>query len=388
MAYRERSNTPLHFINCLKAQKHIRKGCLAILVHVSKIEPKVKKLEDVPIVKDFRDVFPEELPGLPQHRDVEFQIELMLGAAHVACTPYRLAPFKLIWLHADATEESDCLQITSVEADALSKKEKAKPLGFKALNMTIRTNLTSKIRDVQLEALTQENIVTKSLKGLDKEMMELNTLLIESGYRNLANIATYVGKCLTCAKVKGEYQRPSGLLTQPEIPQWKWECIAMDFIAKFPKTVRGPEIIHETTEKIVQIQERLKQLEVDKRAMLMLEGVVRFGKRGKLIPRYIGPFEITKWVGLIAYKLNLPHELSEIHDTFHVSNLKKCLSDENLIIPLEEIHVDSKLHFVEEPVEIMDCEVKCLKQSNIPIVNVWWNTRRGPEFTWEREDQM
>ncbi|GKC07454.1 putative reverse transcriptase domain-containing protein [Tanacetum coccineum] len=116
--------------------------------------------------------------------------------------------------------------------------------------------------------------------------------------------------------------------------------------------------------------------------------VIRFGKRGKLNPRYIGPFKIIAKVGTVAYRLELPEQLSKVHSTFHVSNLKKCMSDEPLAIPLEEIQVDDKLHFIEEPVEIMDHEVKCLKQSRILIVKVRWNSRRGPEFTWEREDQM
>ncbi|KAD2805491.1 hypothetical protein E3N88_38868 [Mikania micrantha] len=118
------------------------------------------------------------------------------------------------------------------------------------------------------------------------------------------------------------------------------------------------------------------------------KGVIRFGKRGKLNPRYIGPFEILKRIGPVAYQLNLPAELDGVHNVFHVSNLKKCLSDETLIVPLDEIQVDEQLRFVEEPVEIMDREVKQLKQSKIPIVKVRWNSKRGPEFTWEREDQM
>ncbi|GKD04214.1 putative reverse transcriptase domain-containing protein, partial [Tanacetum coccineum] len=150
----------------------------------------------------------------------------------------------------------------------------------------------------------------------------------------------------------------------------------------------GPEIVHETTKNIVQIQQRLqvardrqrsyanvrrKPLEFQVRDRVMLKvsprkGVIRFGKRGKLNPRYIGPFKILERIGPVAYKLKLPEELSNVHSTFHVSNLKKCLSDESLVIPMKELRLDDKLKFVEEPVEIMDQEVKQLKQSRIPIV--------------------
>nr|GEV24528.1 putative reverse transcriptase domain-containing protein [Tanacetum cinerariifolium] len=113
-----------------------------------------------------------------------------------------------------------------------------------------------------------------------------------------------------------------------------------------------------------------------------------FWKTGKLNPRYIKPFKIIAEVGTVSYHLELLEKLSRVHTTFHVSNLKKCLADEPLAIPLDEIQVDDKLHFIEEPVEIMDREVKRLKQSCIQIVKVCWNSRRGPELTWEREDQM
>ncbi|GJZ71271.1 hypothetical protein Tco_0635122 [Tanacetum coccineum] len=118
------------------------------------------------------------------------------------------------------------------------------------------------------------------------------------------------------------------------------------------------------------------------------KGVIRFGKQGKLNPWYIGPFKILKRVGPVVYTLELPEEISNVHSTFHVSNLKKCLSDESLIIPMKELRLDDKLDFVEEPIEIMNREVKQLKQSHIPIVKVRWNSKRGPEFTWEREDQF
>ncbi|GKB50873.1 reverse transcriptase domain-containing protein [Tanacetum coccineum] len=217
-----------------------------------------------------------------------------------------------------------------------------------------------------------------------------------------AIIVEYVGKCLTCSRVKAECQKPSGLLVQQEIPMWKWERIMMDFVTKLPKTsnghdtiwilaiviegfsikaapfealygrkcrspvcwakvgdvqLTGPEIIHETTEKIVQIRQRLqaardrqrsyanirrKPLEFQVRDRVMLKvsprkGIIRFGKRGKLNPRYIRPFKILERIGPVAYKLELPKELSNVHSTFYVSNLKKCLPDESLVIPMKEL---------------------------------------------------
>ncbi|GKA34020.1 hypothetical protein Tco_0720449 [Tanacetum coccineum] len=111
-------------------------------------------------------------------------------------------------------------------------------------------------------------------------------------------------------------------------------------------------------------------------------------EEGKLAPRFVGPFEIIEKVGPIAYMLDLLEELNGVHDTFHVSNLKKCLAEPTLQVPLDEIQVDAKLNFMEEPVEILDKEFKKLKWCRIAIVKVWWNSKRGPEFTWEREDQM
>ncbi|GJV99809.1 hypothetical protein Tco_1555061 [Tanacetum coccineum] len=118
------------------------------------------------------------------------------------------------------------------------------------------------------------------------------------------------------------------------------------------------------------------------------KGVVHFGKRGRLNPRYVGPFKVLEKVGEVAYKLKLPEELSKVHNTFHVPNLKKCHADKPLAVPLDGLHLDDKLHFDEELVEIVGPEVKWLKRSRIPLVKVRWNSNRGPKFTWEREDQF
>nr|GEV52431.1 putative reverse transcriptase domain-containing protein [Tanacetum cinerariifolium] len=174
------------------------------------------------------------------------------------------------------------------------------------------------------------------------------------------------------------------------------------------RQITGPKIIHETTEKILQIKSRIQaardrqksyanvrrkplELQVGDKVMLKvspLKGVIRFGKQGKLNPRYMRPFKISARVGTVACRLELPEQLSRVHSTFHVSKLKKCMADEPFAIPLDEIQVDDKLTFIEEPIEIIDREVKCLKQSRILIVKVRWNSKRGPEFTWEREDQI
>ncbi|GJR07641.1 reverse transcriptase domain-containing protein [Tanacetum coccineum] len=470
----------------------------------------------------------------------------------------------------------------NVVADALSRKERLKPRRVRAMAVTIQAGMREKIQAAQSEALKQENILMENLHGLDQQMEkkegeslyfmdriwvpligDVRTMIMDEAHRSKysvhpradkmyhdlrdmywwpgmkRDIATYVSKCLTCSKVKAEHQRPSGLLQQPEIPEWKWDKITMDFITKLPRsnvgpwtsiwvivnrltksahflairedysteklakiyideivarhgvpvsiisdrdgrftsrcwqTVQkalgtrldmstayhpqtdgqsertiqtledmlracvidfggswdvhlplaespvlwaeigessliGPELVQETTDKVVLIKEKLKaarnrqksyadnrrkplEFEVGDRVMLKVspwKGVIRFGKKGKLAPRYVGPFEILERIGPVAYRLRLPEELSGVHDTFHVSNLKKCLADASLHVPLDEIKVDKTLRFVEEPVEIMDREVKRLKRSKISLVKVRWNSKRGPEFTWEREDYM
>ncbi|GJW27649.1 putative reverse transcriptase domain-containing protein [Tanacetum coccineum] len=435
----------------------------------------------------------------------------------------------------------------NVVADALSRKERIKPLRVRALVMTIGLDLPKQILNAQTEARKPENIKNEDVGGMlienskdpEKLRMEklephadgtlclngrswlpcygdLRTVIMHESYKSKysiypgsdkmyqdmkklywwpnmkADIATYVSKCLTYAKVKAKHQRPSGLLVQPEIPQWKWDNIMMDFIMKLPKEtdpmeklarmyvkevvmrhrilvsiifdrdprltgkarglfklsriccviccmlmaistlekgwvnhlplvkfsynnsyhasikaapfealygrkcrspvcwaevgqvqLTGPELVQETTEKIIQIKQRMQvacdrqksyadlkrklmEFQVGDKVMLKVspwKGVVCFGKRGKLNPRYVGPFKVLEKVGSVAYKLELPQELSRVHNMFHVSNLKKCYADEPLAVPLDGLHFDDKLQFVEEPVEIMEREVKRLRLS-------------------------
>nr|GEV55019.1 putative reverse transcriptase domain-containing protein [Tanacetum cinerariifolium] len=630
-------------ISCIKARKYIEKGSQLFIAQVTEKEPAKKQLQDVPVICNFLEVFPDDLPGLLPPRQVEFRIELILGTTPVARAPYRLAPTELKELSnqlKDLLEKGfirpssspwgasmlfvkkkddsfrmcidyrelnkltvknryplsriddlfDQLQVLmqrekviayasrqlkkheenytthdlelgaivfakelnmrqrrwiellsdydceiryhpgkgNVVADALSQKDR-EPLRVISLVMTVHTNLPEKILEAQTEAMKEENVKAENLgrllkpifkscsngircfkgriwlpllegirdmimheshkskysihPGSDKMYQDLKKLYLWPNIK--ADITNFVSKCLTCAKVKAEHQKPSGLLQQPKIPEWKWEKITMDFVSGLPRTssgydsiwktlqealgtqlnmstayhsetngqskrtiqtlkdmlracvidfgnswdrhlslvefsynnnyhasikatpfealygrncrspvywsevgdsqLTGPELIRETTKKIVQIKNRLltaisrqksyadvrhKPMEFEVGDMVMLKvlpwkGVIRFGKHGKLSPRYIRPFEIIERIGPVAYKLELPEKLYGIHNTFHVSNLKKCLVDENLVIPLKEIQLHDKLHFIEEPVEIMD---------------------RGPEYTWKRED--
>ncbi|GJY60316.1 putative reverse transcriptase domain-containing protein [Tanacetum coccineum] len=350
--------------------------------------------------------------------------------------------------------------------------------------MTISLDLPKQILSAQSEAKKDENFINEDLHGMINKLEpyadgtlclnnqswiscfgDLRALIMHESHKSKysihpgsdkmyqdlkkmywwlnmkAEIATYVSKCLTCAKVKIEYQKPSGLLVQPEIPQWKWENITMYFDDTLEKLTRqylkevvsrhgvtvliisdrdgkftshfweslnkalgtrldmstayhpetdgqirdsqltGLEIIHETTEKIIQIKSRIQaardcqksyaivrgkpiEFQVGDKVMLKVspwKGVIRFGKRGKLNPHYIGHFKIIAKVGIVAYRLELPERLSRVHSTFHVSKLKKCMAGEPLAIPLDKIQVEDKLHFIKEPVEIIDREVKRLK---------------------------
>nr|GEU92585.1 putative reverse transcriptase domain-containing protein [Tanacetum cinerariifolium] len=223
----------------------------------------------------------------------------------------------------------------------------------------------------QNEAMKEENIGAENLRGMDGafEIRPNGTCCIKNrswlplfGSKKLywwpnmkAIITEYVSKCLTCSRVKAECKKPSSLLIQPEIPMWEWERITMDFVTKLPKTSNGHDTIWVIVDRLSKSAHFIPTREIDSMKTLTR-------KRGKLNPWYIGPFKILDMIAPVAYKLELPEELSNVHSTFYVSKLKKCLSDESLVIPMKELQLDDKLNFVEEPVEVMDREVKQLKK--------------------------
>ncbi|GKE73602.1 putative reverse transcriptase domain-containing protein, partial [Tanacetum coccineum] len=374
----------------------------------------------------------------------------------------------------------------NVVADALSRKERDKPLHVRALMMTVHNDLPKKIHEAQKEAMRKKYVRKENLGRLIKPIFEfcpdgthcfgnrvwlprfggLRDLVMHESHKSKyfiymqsdktyqdlkllywwpnmkADTATYVSKCLTCAKVEAEHQKPSGLLQKPEIPVWMWERITMDFVRGLPRTpsgydtiwiivnrlnksahflpmkkkdsmekltrlflkeidrhfplvefsynnsyhasikvapyealyrrkcrspvcwsdvgdsqLTGPELIRDTTEKIIQIKnhllaahshqksyayKRAKPLEFEVGDKLLLKvslwkGVVCFGKRGKLSPCYIGPFKILARVGPVAYTLELPEELKGVHSTFHVLNLKKCLAKGDIVVLIDDI---------------------------------------------------
>ncbi|XP_022032272.1 uncharacterized protein LOC110933350 [Helianthus annuus] len=191
--------------------------------------------------------------------------------------------------------------------------------------------------------------------GVDKMYQDLRYSYWWPGM--IKDIAVLVSKCLTCLKVKEEHQRPLGLLVQPEIPIWKSKNITMDFFTGLPSTSSGHVMIWVIIDRLTKSahfvpiredykNEKLARIYIDEIVSPWKE-VIRFGQKGKLASHYVFPFKILERIGPVAYKLELPEELSRIHPTFHVSNLNKCLADENLHIPLEDIQIDELMHFVE-----------------------------------------
>ncbi|GJS88674.1 hypothetical protein Tco_0771310 [Tanacetum coccineum] len=376
---------PLEGSRKLRVQGERTLGAAKALMNAKVDEPKVG---DISVVRDFVDVFPEDLSGLPPQRQVEFRIDLVHGATSVAKSPYRLAPLEMQELSEQLRELQDkVLELLRKEKLYAKSNVKDKILATPSETSKVENAPAEMLRDLdqqmekraddaQSEAFKQENALAERLHGLDQQMErkedENNSKEWNSGddqlrLRWMIYLVVLADAAESVRDTIGfEYclASSSGWTKSPVL----WAEIE-------ESSLTGPELVLDTTDKVVLIKEKLKAARDRQKSYA--------DKRRKPLE-----FEILERIGPVAYRLRLPEELSSVHDTFHVSNLKKCLADANLHVSLNEIKIDKTLHFVEELVEIMDREVKSLKRSRILLVKVHWNSKRGPEFTWEREDHM
>ncbi|GJZ07862.1 putative reverse transcriptase domain-containing protein [Tanacetum coccineum] len=477
----------LAIISCLKAQEYMAKGCQIFLAQISakKEEDKSegKQLKDVPIVRDFPEVFPEDLPGLPPARPMEFQIDLIPRVAPVARALYRLTPSEMKELLEQLQEISDKGFIRPSSspwgAPVLFVKKKDGSfrmcIDYRELNkLTVKNRYPLPRIDDLFDQLQGSSIYSKidlrsgyhQLRVREQDIpktafqtryghyefqvMPFGLTNAPAVFMDLMNrvckpyldkfIIVFIDDILIYSKDKKEHEEhlkailellkkeklyakfskcefwipkvqflghvidSRGIHVDPakieSIKNWASPKTPMeirqflglagyyrsapilalpegseDFVVYCDASHKGLGAVLMQREKRIQAaQEQQKsyadlkrkpmEIKVGDRVMLKVspwKGVVRFGKQGKLNPRYVRPFKVLDKVGKVAYRLELPQELSRVHHTFHVSNLKKCYVDEPLVTPLEGIHVDDKLQFVEEPVEIMEREIKRLK---------------------------
>ncbi|XP_077226462.1 uncharacterized protein LOC143859697 [Tasmannia lanceolata] len=221
-------------------------------------------------------------------------------------------------------------------------------------------------------------------------------------------IAQYVTQCPTCQVIKAEHQRPPGTLQPLPISEWKWEEITMDFVSALPRIPSGNDSAWQAVDKIHLIREHLptaqsrqksyadvkrRELEfhIGDKVLLNVsptKGLMRFGVRGKLSPRFVGPYEILEKIGKVAYRLALPPSLSGVHNVFHVSMLRKYISDPNHVIELEPLNLREDLSFEEQPIRTVDCKDQVLRRRTILYVKVQWRNHSEREATWELEEKM
>ncbi|XP_073033834.1 uncharacterized protein [Primulina eburnea] len=320
--------------------EHGHEGYLIYAVEVTEKKKEVG-IEEIPIVAEFADVFPDEIPGFPPAREVEFGIELMPGTSPISRTPYRMAPSELRELKA------------------------------------------------QLQDLLDKGYIRPSVSPWGSTRCSICLEIAET----------------TRNKIKAERRRPGGELRSLEVPTWKWEHISMDFVTHLPRSTGTIDAIWSSIPLVEFAYNNSYQSSIQMALFEALYGrrcrsplywddvdraavTVRFGMKGKLAPRYVGPYEILQRIGTLAYRLALPPSLSGIHDVFHVSMLRKYEPDPSHVLDIFEVQLDPDVSYVERPVCILDRSERKLRSKLIPMVKVQWEHRCVEEATWETERHM
>ncbi|XP_071739083.1 uncharacterized protein [Rutidosis leptorrhynchoides] len=382
----------------VKAHKSLAKGCDSFLAYVIDVKKETKVVSDIPVVSDYPEVFPDELLGLPPIREVEYKIELVSGATPVAKAPYRLAPSQIRemmsqiqelldrWFIRPSSSPWEGIKVDSSKIDAVmnwnSPKNPTEIKSFLGLSGYYRrfikdfskiesslTNLTRK--DVFFQWGNEQETAFHTLKIL---LYQAPVLALPKGFDDFVSYCDASLSRLGCVLMQRDFviAYASRQLKPMAIAHEKLKA-ARDRQKMYADPLRRP---------VTFIGGEHVYLKVS-----LWKGVIRFSKRGKLAPRYIGPFRIRQVLNDQIVVLDLPPELAGIHDTFNICYIRKCkVDDENQILPLQDLKVDSSKKLVEEPVRIVDRKVTKLRKKQIPMVRVEWKHSLGTNLTWETED--
>nr|GEU79227.1 reverse transcriptase domain-containing protein [Tanacetum cinerariifolium] len=383
----------LTILSCSKALEYMTKGCQIFLAQIStkKEEDKSegKKLKDIPIVRDFPKVFPEDLPGLPLARPVEFQINLIPGAAPIARAPYRLAPSEMMGHLGCALTTNEKKHEGHLKAILeLLKKEKLYAK-FSKCEFWI-PKLTQKgikfdwgEKEENAFHLIRQKLCSAPILALPEGSKDF-VVYCDASYKGLGAVLMQREK-IDALKPENLKNEDVGGMIRKDIPKEKLEpradgtlclngrswlpCYGDLRSLSMHESHKSKYSIHPSSEKMYQDMKKLywwPNMKAD---------ITTY------VSKCLTCAKVKAEHQRLSRMLELPQELSMVHHTFHVSNLKKFYADESLAMSLEGYHVDDKLQFVEEPIKIMEREIKRLKRSQIPLVKVCWKSRRGPEFT-------
>ncbi|XP_072064472.1 uncharacterized protein [Arachis hypogaea] len=369
---------------------------------VSELAFELHNLDQIPVVRDFSEVFSEDIPEFPPQREIEFAIELVPGAGPVSIAPYRMAPIELAELKSQL-EELLNKRKANVVADALGRK-----------------SLTIAWMKIKEEELVDKFVDLKLDIGEVSGRACLNQLQISSTFKveiqraqqdeqKLQQLFQPVGDKHEEFTKDGEgLWRYKGRICIPDVGSLRQDLLSKAHNSGFSIHPRSPDLVAETTEKIKKIRERIlttksrqKSYPDQRRKPLKFEvgehvflrvtpttGIGRAIKTKKLNPRYIGPFEILRRFGLVAYQVALPPHLSNLHDVFHVSQLRKYTSDAAHVLEPESVELRENLTFQVTPMGIDDTSVKKLRGKEVSLVKVAWKRAGVEKHTWELESEM